>query len=199
MTVDLEQRRREFEALALEHMCALYNTALKLTRNELDAEDLVQETYLKAFRFFDKFQRGTNFKAWIFKILMNSFINKYRKDSRAPQRVEFDKVEYFLEHDASEEPTKFRGTYDESLYSDLFDDVIQEALDRLPEDFRTVVLLSDIEGFSYKEIAQIVGCPLGTVMSRLSRGRHLLRRQLAGYAREQGYVKTLGGGERLNR
>jgi RNA polymerase sigma-70 factor (ECF subfamily) len=184
-----EQKRQAFEKIALPHMDALYNTALRLTRNMLDAEDLVQDVYLRAFRFFDKFQEGTNFKAWIFKILTNTFINRYRQKVRKPRHVEFEKIEfaYADDHKASDE--KYETHFDENLYRELFEDDIRDALDKLSYDFRAVILLCDIEGFSYKEIAEIIGTPIGTVMSRLSRARQQLQKQLAEFAKREGYIK----------
>ena len=186
----LEAGRKKFEALALPHVDALFRMALRLTRNQLDAEDLVQEVYLRAYRFFDKFEEGTNFKAWIFKILTNTFINHYRKRVREPQPVEFDKVEFFhadqeksIEERMGSEPGNHR-------YRDLFSDEVSAALGKLSHDFRTVILLCDVEEFSYKEIAQIIGKPIGTVMSRLSRARHQLQKYLGEYARQEGIVKA---------
>jgi len=168
---DEAQKLKDFEAIAFQYMDSLYSTALRFTRNTEEAEDLVQDTYLRAFRFFDKFQQGTNFKAWVFKILTNTFINKYRKKMRTPQQVQLDKVAYGLENEDSDEPIAEWAGFDESKYEELFDDDITAALSQLSDDFRMVVLLADIEGFSYKEIAQIIGRPSGTVMSRLFRGR----------------------------
>ncbi len=184
-----ERRRKEFEDLAYQHMDALYSTALRLTRNSLDAEDLVQDVCLRAYRFFHRFQTGTNFKAWIFKILMNTFINQYRKETREPQKVDFEKVEYFYSERQKDLGHRYVDCYREEEYEELFGDEVKEALTRLSDDFRMVVILADIEGFSYKEIARIVGCPIGTVMSRLSRARHQLQRILDEYARRAGYVK----------
>jgi len=188
------QKKREFEKIAFQYMDSLYSTALRFTRNVEEAEDLVQDTYLRAFRFFDKFQQGTNFKAWIFKILTNTFINKYRKKARTPQQVQLDKVAYGLENENSNKSQMGEWTgYDESKYSNLFDDDITAALAQLSEDFRMVVLLADIEGFSYKEIAQIIGRPSGTVMSRLFRGRRMLQRILDKYAQREGYISVSNG------
>jgi RNA polymerase sigma-70 factor (ECF subfamily) len=184
-----EQKRRAFEKIAFEHMDALYNTALRMTRNVLDAEDLLQDVYLRAFRFFDKFEQGTNFKAWIFKILTNTYINRYRQKVREPQRQDFSKIEFAHGDKSKSRDEKYETHYDEKLYRDLFEDEIRDALDKLSYDFRAVVLLCDIEGFSYKEIADIIGKPMGTVMSRLSRARQQLQTHLAEFARREGYVK----------
>ncbi len=183
------EKLKEFEAIAFQYMDSLYSTALRYTRNAEEAEDLVQDTYLRAYRFFDKFQKGTNFKAWIFKILTNTFINRYRKKVRTPQQVQLEKVVYGLEaEEPNDEPMEWNG-YDESKYEGLFDDDISAALAQLSDDFRMVVLLADVEGFSYKEIAQIIGRPSGTVMSRLFRGRRMLQRILEKYARREGYIR----------
>lgn len=187
--VDSEYRKTEFENIAFEHMDSLYSTALRMTRNAEEAEDLVQDTYLRAFRFFDKFQEGTNFKAWIFKILTNTFINRYRKKARTPQQVQFDKVEYGIENDDEDDPVPQWSGYDEENYQELFDDDIKSALGQLSEEFRMVILLADVEGFSYKEIAQIIDRPIGTVMSRLFRGRKMLQKVLETYAKREGYIK----------
>lgn len=185
---DYIQKTKDFEAIAFQFMDSLYSTALRFTRNTEEAEDLVQDTYLRAYRFFDKFQEGTNFKAWIFKILTNTFINKYRKKARTPQQVQLDKVAYGLENEEPPEQVGEWTGFDESKYDELFDDDITSALSQLSEEFRMVVLLADIEGFSYKEIAEIIGRPSGTVMSRLFRGRRMLQRILDKYARREGYI-----------
>ena len=186
---DDEKVHSGFEDIAFQYMDSLYSTALRFTRNTEEAEDLVQDTYLRAYRFFDKFQTGTNFKAWIFKILTNTFINKYRKKARTPQQVQLDKVAYGLENEEPAERVAEWAGYDEEKYDELFDDDITVALSQLSEEFRMVVLLADIEGFSYKEIAEIIGRPSGTVMSRLFRGRRMLQRILEKYARREGYIK----------
>ncbi|HJZ83663.1 MAG TPA: sigma-70 family RNA polymerase sigma factor [Polyangia bacterium] len=170
--------REEFEEAALPHLDSLFGAALRLTRNERDAEDLVQDTILRAYRFFHRFERGTNAKAWLFKILSNTFANKYRKRQR--ERTVLDQVEA-----EATPPTQTRDpeTY---LLGRLFSEQVQQALQELPEDFRWAVMLADLEDFSYREIADIMDCPIGTVMSRIYRGRRLLQRMLAEYAREQG-------------
>lgn len=188
------KKKKEFQELAFEHMDSLYNTAFRMTRNELDAEDLVQDVYVRAFRFFHKFKKGTNFKAWIFKILTNTFINQYRKKSREPLQIAFDKVKYNDTQNDKEELSHLIENSDELSIDDLFDDEIKSALDQLPDEFRMVVILADVEGFSYKEIAQIVDCPIGTVMSRLSRGRRQLQNYLREYAMRRGFInKTKQG------
>jgi RNA polymerase sigma-70 factor (ECF subfamily) len=178
----------KFEDIAYEHMDALYSTALRMTRNPQEAEDLVQDTYLRAYRFYDKFQQGTNFRAWIFKILTNTFINRYRKKVRTPQKVDLEKVAFGIESDEEfEDPVEWES-YDEETYSDLFDDKVKDALEKLSQEFRMIILLADVEGMSYKEIAKIANVPIGTVMSRLFRGRRILQRYLGGYARREGYL-----------
>ncbi|MDZ7721591.1 MAG: sigma-70 family RNA polymerase sigma factor [candidate division KSB1 bacterium] len=186
-----QRQKQAFEEIAFEHMDSLYSTALRYTHNTQEAEDLVQDTYLRAYRFFDKFEKGTNFKAWIFKILTNTFINRYRKKVRTPQQVQLEKVEYGLEDknsDADEDVGEW-DDFDKDKYKELFDDEITSALSQLSDDFRMVVLLADVEGFSYKEIAEIIDRPSGTVMSRLFRGRRMLQRILEKYAQREGYVK----------
>ena len=182
------QKREEFEELAFKYMNSLYCTALRMTRNELDAEDLVQDVYVRAFRFFHKFEKRTNFKAWIFKILTNTYINQYRKKSREPLRVAFDKVDYTLAELEENNLPKQVENFDELNYHGLFDDEIQAALSQISDEFRMVVLLADIEDFAYKEIAEIIGCPIGTVMSRLSRGRRQLQNSLKEYATKRGFI-----------
>ncbi len=185
-----DEIKKEFESLAFEYMDQLFSTALRLTKNPLDAEDLLQDTLLRAYRFFNKFQPGTNFKAWIFKILTNTFINRYRKQQREPQQVDFEKVEFAYSDDGkASQDRAHQEEIDYRVHEHLFDDKIKDALDRLAEDFRIVVILCDIHGFSYKEIAEIVGVPIGTVMSRLSRGRKQLQKFLEEYAIQEGYIK----------
>lgn len=180
--------QEDFEAVALEHFHTLYNTALRLTRNASEAQDLVQETLLKAFRFFDHFEPGTNVKAWLFTILKNTYINTYRKTARQQEQVDFDRVEPFYAESGSEQEWIDQESLEASLSHVLQDDV-KQALDELPEAYRIVVLLADLADFSYKDIATIIGCPEGTVMSRLFRGRRLLRKSLQEFARKSGYVK----------
>jgi len=173
--------RREFEELALPHLDSLYGTALRLTHNEKDAEDLVQDTILRAFRFFHRFERGTNVKAWLFKILTNTFANKYRKRQR--ERTILDEVQTQAEVADAGLPDP-----EAALAARLVSDQVKEALESVPEEFRLAVILADLEDFSYREIAEIVDCPIGTVMSRIYRGRRILQRKLLAYAREAGVV-----------
>jgi RNA polymerase sigma-70 factor (ECF subfamily) len=197
------------EAEALSYMNALYNTALRMTRNEHDADDLIQDTYLKAFRFCHRFEPviqdtylkafrfchrfepGSNMKAWLFKILTNTFINKYRKKKKEPRLVTYDESNPFLLYEKLNEqklePVERGG--ESKFLKDLVEDEIVNALGELPDDFRVAVLLSDLEGLSYQEIADMMGCPLGTVRSRLFRGRRLLQEKLWEYAIERGFVK----------
>ncbi|MCR4289578.1 MAG: sigma-70 family RNA polymerase sigma factor [Candidatus Scalindua sp.] len=170
----------------LVHIDALYRSALYLTKNENSADDLVQETYLKAFKSLQDDKEIRNVKAWLFRILMNTFINKYRKDKREPSLVDFDSVEAF--HESIQEEVVAPSILDgESVLETLVDDDIKMALKALPDDFRMVILLSTVEGFSYKEISKIVNCPVGTVMSRIYRGRKMLKEKLAGYAQKYGF------------
>jgi len=176
----------EFNKEAIPHRAALLNFAIRMTGNEDDANDLVQETYLRAFRFFDKFEGKTNCKAWLFKILKNTFINAYRKEKKEPNKVDYEDIENFYEN------TKPSNTDDSHLereiFDNLLDDEVSEAIQTLPEDFRTVVILSDIEGFTYDEIADFINCPVGTVRSRLHRARKMLYSKLYTYADDKGYI-----------
>jgi RNA polymerase sigma-70 factor, ECF subfamily len=181
-----DRTRREFEELTLDHLDALYSAALRLTKDERDAEDLVQDAYLRAFRFFDKFERGTNIKAWLFKILTNTFINRYRR--KVKERAAVDGPERDAVHARVISPDATQRAEDPETHfiNNLMSDEVLQALDALPVDFRMVVVLSDLQEFSYKEIAEILECPVGTVMSRLFRGRRLLQKGLAAYAADRG-------------
>jgi RNA polymerase sigma-70 factor, ECF subfamily len=183
-----EKRRTEFETEALPHMDALYNSALSLTRSGAGADDLVQETYLKAWRFFDSFKPGTSCKAWLFKIMMNTYINQYRRRARQPQSVDFHDIEGHSESriEASVQP---QSAEERIAYDGLFSDEVKAALESLPEYFRSVALLADMEGFSYQEIADMLDVPIGTVRSRLSRARGMLQKKLMDYARERGIIR----------
>jgi RNA polymerase sigma-70 factor (ECF subfamily) len=166
----------------------LYSSAYRLTRNAADAEDLVQETYLRAYRGFHQFQPGTNLKAWLYRILMNTFINSYRKKQREPQTISEDEIEdwylYSRMARGGAEPSA-----EATVIESLPDEDVQDALANLPEQFREAVMLADVEGFSYKEIAEIMGVPIGTVMSRLHRGRKALEKALWDKVRERGLVR----------
>lgn len=182
-----EERRREiFEREALPHMDALYNFAVRMTADQTEAQDLVQETYLKAYRFFEKFEQGTNCKAWLFRIMKNSYINRYRKARKMPQTVGYEAVEELTQ--VTDPEGLGPGDPGGALFDNILGDEISIAIERLPEDFRTVVILSDIEGLTYEEIAGFVDCPVGTVRSRLHRGRRLLREALMEYAAGRGYL-----------
>jgi RNA polymerase sigma-70 factor (ECF subfamily) len=172
-----QDHRTEFERLSMEHMDALFASALRLTRNPKDAEDLVQDTYLKAFRFFDSFEPGTNIKAWMFKILTNTFINKYRRKVKEKELAEAPAEDVMLDRFISTAQVKAVQDPESDFFDRLLSDEVVEALDQVPVDFRMVVILADIQDFSYKEIAEIVGCPVGTVMSRLFRGRRILQKE----------------------
>ena len=173
--------------MALVHLPALYNMALRLTRNPAEAEDLLQDTVVRAFRFFDRYQAGTNARAWLFRILRNSFINRYRTAQRRPEEVDFAKIEEVLESVvARREPPEGLQGPEEGLLARSLDEPIQTALRSLPADYRVVLLLAVVEGFSYKEIAATVDIPIGTVMSRLHRARKQMQSRLVSYARERG-------------
>jgi RNA polymerase sigma-70 factor (ECF subfamily) len=177
----------EFEAEALRHLDALYRTALRMTRSEADAEDLVQETYIRAFRFRDQFTLGTNMKAWLFRILTNTFINTYRRKASQPEVTDLEGVDEFslYRRMADDRAASSSPDPEAELLKGVVDTEVTDALEELPEKFRTTVLL-DVEGFSYKEIAEMLGIPIGTVMSRLHRGRKFLQKRLYDLARERG-------------
>lgn len=182
----LHTRHSEFEQEALPHMDILYNYALRMTGNPDDANDLVQETFLKAYRFWDKYEKGTNIRAWLFRIMKNSYINRYRKETKEPETVDYDEIQNFynsIRYESSDQ-----NDLQEKIFGGLLEDDVARAIEALPEDFRTVVILCDIEGLSYEEIAEFVDCPVGTVRSRLHRGRKMLRAQLFEYAKKHGYV-----------
>ena len=183
-----EQRRKRFEADALQYMNQLYSAALRYTKNPSDAQDLVQDTYAKAYVSFHQFEPGTNLKAWLYRILTTTFINTYRKDQRRPQLSDKELEDWQIA-DASSHTSDQGKSAEDVVLENLPDSDIKRALAEIPEEFRIAVYLADVEGFSYKEIAEIVGVPTGTVMSRLHRGRKQLREKLTDYAREFGYVK----------
>lgn len=187
-TSNIARKRQAFEKEALPHMDALYRTALRMTKNVGDAEDLVQEALVKAYRFWDKFETGSNCRAWLFKIMTNVFINEYRSKSRSPMSVNVDDIDdsylygQLAANSDGDNPEK-------ELFAKMLDDDVKKAIDELPDDFRIVVVLSFIEGFSYQEIAEIADLQLGTVKSRLHRGRKLLQKELLDYAIKNGYIK----------
>lgn len=185
-TPEQKQLYADFEKEAVPHMDALYNYALKMTGDSDDASDLIQETYLKAFRFFDKFEKGTNCKAWLFRIMKNTYINTYRKNTKEPDKVDYDEVENFYENIKASNTDS--SHLEKDIYDNLLDDELSGAITSLPEDFRTVVILADIEGFTYEEIADFIDVPVGTVRSRLHRARKMLFTKLYEYAGDKGYI-----------
>lgn len=190
------QARSEFEELALPHMSSLFGAAYRLTRNPRDAEDLVQEAMLRAYRFWDSFQKDSNCKAWLFRILTNTFINGYQKKKRRREVLnaavaEQEATDGVLVHENAASQRDPENT----MLSRTLSDEVSRALDTLSPEFRATVVLCDVEGFSYKEIAEILECPVGTVMSRLYRGRRLLKKQLFDYAVEEGIVRREGAAD----
>ena len=184
-TQEMQNYERIFDEEFYPHADALYNFAYNLTYNDEDANDLVQETYMKAFRFIDKYIAGTNAKAWLFKILKNGFINQYRKKSKRPSQVDYEEVINY--HD--QENSNYSGHIDlrQEIYQNMMGDEVTNAVNGLPVDFRAVILLCDIEGFSYEEISKIMDIPIGTVRSRLHRSRNMLKEKLKNYASNYGF------------
>ena len=182
--------QKRFEELAMEHMPSLYTAALRMTRNTSDAEDLVQETYLKAYRAFHTFQEGTNLKAWLYRILTNTFINTYRAKKRRPDESNIEELEnlYLYRRLGGLEGASAGRSAEEEVLDKFTEAEVKEAIEALPEQFRLAVLLGDVEGFSYKEIAEILDIPIGTVMSRLHRGRRALQKRLYEFGRQRGLV-----------
>ena len=186
-----ETKKKEFESAALEHIDSLFNFGMRMTGNREAAEDLVQETYLKVHRFSHTFKEGSNLKAWLFKILRNTFINSFRKKIKEPKSIHYDEIEdFYLFNKIKNNNNKEEiDNINEGNVYEFFEDEVKNAVNNLPLAFREVVLYSDIEELSYGEISEIVGCPIGTVKSRLFRARKLLQKSLWNYANERGYLK----------
>ena len=182
--------QEQFTADAMQYAPQLFSTALRMTRNRSDAEDLVQETYIKGWRSFRTFQEGTNLRAWLFRIMTNTYINKYNAAKRKGTEVELDDVEelFLYKRLGSIDQSKLSSSAEDQMLNLFTDDEVKNALESLPEDFRIPVLLSDVDGFSYKEIAEMLEIPMGTVMSRLHRGRKIMQKMLYEYARERGLI-----------
>ncbi|CAB4621032.1 unannotated protein [freshwater metagenome] len=182
--------REDFTNDAMQYAPQLFATALRMTRNRADAEDLVQETFLKGWRAFDSYQQGTNLRAWLFRIMTNTFINKYNSQQRRPQETELDEVEelYLFRRMGAFDQSKMTHSAEDQMLELFTDEEVKNAIEELPETFRIPVLLSDVEGFSYKEIAEMLDVPIGTVMSRLHRGRKAMQKMLYEYAKERGLV-----------
>jgi RNA polymerase sigma-70 factor (ECF subfamily) len=181
-----EEKYRIFDKEFMPHINSMYNFGFRLTMDEDEANDLVQDTYLKAFRFINSFETGTNAKAWLFRILKNSFINDYRKKTKEPNKVDYQEIEQYYDSEESagtEQTTDLRS----ETVQELLGDEIARALNQLPVDFRTVIILCDVEGFTYEEMAKILDIPIGTVRSRLHRARMLLKDKLKTYAASMGY------------
>ena len=182
--------RDQFTSDAMQYAPQLFSTALRMTRNRLDAEDLVQETYIKGWRSFHTFQEGTNLRAWLFRIMTNTYINKYNAQKRKGTEVELDDVEelFLYKRLGSIDQSQLSSSAEDQMLDLFTDDEVKNALESLPEDFRIPVLLSDVDGFSYKEIAEMLEIPIGTVMSRLHRGRKAMQKMLYEYARDRGLI-----------
>ena len=182
--------QEQFTADAMQYAPQLFSTALRMTRNRSDAEDLVQETYIKGWRSFHTFQEGTNLRAWLFRIMTNTYINKYNAQKRKGTEVELDDVEelFLYKRLGSIDQSQLSISAEDQMLELFTDDEVKNALEELPDDFRIPVLLSDVDGFSYKEISEMLEIPIGTVMSRLHRGRKAMQKMLYEYARERGLI-----------
>ena len=189
MTVNMTTRE-DFTHDAMQHAPQLFSTAMRMTRNRSDAEDLVQETFIKAWRSFATYQQGTNLRAWLFRIMTNTYINKYNAQQRKPTETELDDVEelFLYKRLGAVDQSQLSQSAEDQMLSLFTDDEVKKALEELPDQFRIPVLMSDVEGFSYKEIAEILEVPLGTVMSRLHRGRKAMQKMLYEYAKERGLI-----------
>lgn len=176
----------DFISNAIPHFAALHNFALKMTNDYDIADDLVQDTFIKAYRFYEKFEKGTNIKAWLYRIMKNSFINQFRKSSNLPEKIDYDDVENFYENIKSE--AKNSNDLEKDIFNNIFDDEVTKALNSLSDEFKTVILLCDIENYSYEEVAEFLDCPVGTVRSRLHRARNMLKDILHDYAIGKGYL-----------
>jgi RNA polymerase sigma-70 factor (ECF subfamily) len=182
--------KEKFTSDAMQYAPQLFSTALRMTRNRSDAEDLVQETYIKGWRSFHTFQEGTNLRAWLFRIMTNTYINKYNAQKRKGTEVELDDVEelFLYKRLGSIDQSQLSSSAEDQMLDLFTDEEVKNALESLPEDFRIPVLLSDVDGFAYKEIAEMLEIPIGTVMSRLHRGRKAMQKMLYEYARERGLI-----------
>lgn len=182
--------KEQFTSDAMQYAPQLFSTALRMTRSRSDAEDLVQETYIKGWRSFHTFQEGTNLRAWLFRIMTNTYINKYNAQKRKGTEVELDDVEelFLYKRLGSIDQSQLSSSAEDQMLELFTDDEVKNALESLPEDFRIPVLLSDVDGFSYKEIAEMLEIPIGTVMSRLHRGRKAMQKMLYEYARDRGLI-----------
>ena len=186
--IQVTGKHTEFVSEAMPHQDILFHYAIRMTGSSDDAHDLVQETYMKAFRFWDKYEKGTNIRAWLFRIMKNTYINRYRKETKEPDSVDYNDIQNFynlIKGDGADS-----NDLQEKIYDGMFEDNVARAIESLPEDFRTVVILSDIEGLSYDEIAEFLNCPIGTVRSRLHRGRKMLQVTLRDYAKDHGYIDS---------
>lgn len=187
---EIDKKNTLFEKELLPHIGALKTFAFHLTYDENDADDLVQETYMKAYRFIDKYIEGTNAKAWLFKILKNAYINEYRKKSKQPTKVDFEDIVSY--HDSDDKGSSSYLDLREEIFENMMGDEVTNAINTLPIDFRTVILLCDVEGFTYEEISKIINVPIGTVRSRLFRARNMLKEKLKEYAQSKGYKDIRG-------